>query len=66
MDTFVYFGKNHRMKDITVITPNNRVMIRHIFQKRFLFFWITKTILFSLPQKDQTPLPPNIFNIKEN
>lgn len=66
MDTFIYFDKNHRMKDITVITPNNRVMVRHILQERFLFFfWITKTILFSLPKKDQTLLP-NGFIIKEN
>jgi hypothetical protein len=65
MDKFIPIDNKHRIKETTII-ENNKIMVRNILQERFLFFfWISKTILFPLPQQNQTLLPDG-FIIKDN
>lgn len=66
MDKFISIDKNHRIKETTLISEDNKIMVRNILQEKFLFFfWISKTILFPLPKENQTLLP-NGFIIKDN
>lgn len=66
MDKYIPLDKNHRIKETTLFSEDNKTMVRNILQERFLFFfWISKTILFPLPQKGQTLLPDG-FIIKDN
>jgi len=66
MDKFIPLDKNHRIKETTLISEDNKIMVRNILQERFLFFfWISKTIIFPLPQENQTLLPDG-FIIKDN
>jgi len=65
MDKFIPIDNNRRIKETTII-ENNKIMVRNILQERFLFFfWISKSILFPTPKKNQTLLP-NGFVINEN
>ena len=58
MDKFIYLDKKRRIKETTLFDDKNREMVRNILQERFLFFfWISKNILFPLPQKGLTILP---------
>ena len=66
MDKFIPLDKNHRIKETTLISEDNKIMVRNILQEKFLFFfWISKTILFLLPKENQTLLPDG-FIIKDN